>query len=304
MMEWSTYFQNPTFMEMSRKTILSEEYRPIILQYCRLKKNQEILDVGCGTGSFTRYLGEGEIPLSLTGIDTEARFIQEAIRIVQERTIEDRISFLEADACDLPFSENRFDHVVSHTFFTSVTNPKGALSEMIRVTKPGGTISSITAMSFVNETWHKGYYPPECTWYPELQKMESKVWKMYQTIDPYSNYTKGKPTSEMPHFFWENGLKEISIFPIGKAFSLSNAAMALSEKQAYIEGMDQAEREKLTQFMKLPAAWDLIAPEDAESYFLLLSKKREYLLSTLGENEIWDWSGGANVLVTGVVSKA
>lgn len=298
-MEWSKYFQNPTFMEMTRKAILSEDLRPLIMKYCRVAPGMDVLDIGCGTGCFTRYLAEGMPHLNITGIDTDAVFIEQARITAQEQGMSERVEFMVEDACDLPFMDHCFDAVVSHTFFTSVHKPKKALLEMIRVAKTGATIASITTMSFINEVWHKGYYPDECTWYERLIEVEVKVWKMYQAIDPISNYTKGIPTSEIPHFLAANGLKNVSIYPLGKAFSLSNAAMPITEKQAYIMGMYEAEREKLLNFMELEEIWTYLSRDDCEEYLQLLLAKRNFLLGNVGENRIWEWYGGANVLVTG-----
>ncbi len=298
-MQWSIYFQNPTFMEMTRKAILSEDLKPLIRKYCGITPGMMILDVGCGTGCFTRYLAEGAENLKITGIDTDAVFIKQAVLTAQDQGLSDRVEFMVGDACELPFPDNSFDAAVSHTFLTSVAEPEKAVAEMMRVTRPGGTIASITAMSFMNQTWHKGYYPDECTWYARLTELETKVWKMYQSINPVSDYTRGIPSSEIPHFFAKNGLEEICLYPIGKAFSLSNAAIPGNEKQEYIMGMYEAERQKLLNFMELEETYKYLNRDECNEYLNLLLAKRDFLLKNIGENRIWDWYGGANVLVTG-----
>lgn len=298
-MRWSKYFQNPTYMEMTRKALLSDDLRPLIMKYCCITQGMELLDVGCGTGCFARYLADGAENLKITGIDTDAVFIQQAGRAVQDKGVKGSFEFIVGDACKLPFTENSFDIVVSHTFFTSVEDPKKALSEMMRVTRPGGMIASITAMSFVNQTWHKGYYPVECAWHKELLELEAKVWNMYQSINPLSNYTGGLPTSEIPHFFAEAGLNNVCLYPIGKAFSLSNAAVPAGEKQEYIMGMYEAERQKLLNYMELGETGKYFSRDECDRYLRLLLARRDYLLRNIGENLIWEWHGGANALVVG-----
>jgi len=286
-------------MEMTRKELLNEDLRPLIMKYCRITQGMELLDVGCGTGSFTRYLAEGAENLKITGIDTDAVFIQQAQKTAKDKGMTGSLEFIVGDACRLPFTENSFDAVASHTFFTSVEDPKKALSEMMRVTRPGGMIISITAMSFVNQTWHKGYYPVECTWHKELLELEARVWNMYQSINPLANYTRGVPTSAIPHFFAEAGLNNVCLYPIGKAFSLSNAAMVANEKQEYIMGMYEAERQKLLNYMELEETGKYISRGECDRYLRLLLTKRDYLLRNIGENLIWEWHGGANALITG-----
>jgi demethylmenaquinone methyltransferase/2-methoxy-6-polyprenyl-1,4-benzoquinol methylase len=50
------------------------------------------------------------------------------------------LSFVEADATALPFEDNSFDAVTISFGLRNVVEPKKALAEMFRVTKPGGRI--------------------------------------------------------------------------------------------------------------------------------------------------------------------
>ena len=54
------------------------------------------------------------------------------------------IDFVEADAEDLPFEDKKFDAVVSQFGHMFAPRPEIALSEMLRVLKPGGTIAFST----------------------------------------------------------------------------------------------------------------------------------------------------------------
>ncbi|MGI6878732.1 class I SAM-dependent methyltransferase [Microbacterium sp. gxy059] len=50
------------------------------------------------------------------------------------------LSFVEADATDLPFVDGEFDAVTMSYGLRNVNDPKRALAELLRVTKPGGRI--------------------------------------------------------------------------------------------------------------------------------------------------------------------
>lgn len=50
------------------------------------------------------------------------------------------LSFVEADATDLPFRDDEFDAVTISYGLRNVNDPKKALRELLRVTKPGGRI--------------------------------------------------------------------------------------------------------------------------------------------------------------------
>lgn len=50
------------------------------------------------------------------------------------------LSYIQSDACSLPYENNTFDLVYSKSFFSHVWNHSKALDEQIRVLKPGGKL--------------------------------------------------------------------------------------------------------------------------------------------------------------------
>ena len=97
---------------------------------CRLldpQPGEHLLDVGCGTGWFTRQMAE--LPgLEVTGIDPNGEWL----RYARER--DRRSTYLAADACTLPFPDRHFDRVFSVTALCFITNWPLALREIVRVT--------------------------------------------------------------------------------------------------------------------------------------------------------------------------
>jgi len=59
--------------------------------------------------------------------------------LVNEKLL-DRIRLLRADAKNLPFANATFSHVMSNSLIHHLANPKIALAEAYRVTKPGGLL--------------------------------------------------------------------------------------------------------------------------------------------------------------------
>jgi len=110
-----------------------EKSAAFLLPY--LKKEFHLLDCGCGPGSITngflRYLPEGKV----TGIDIDKQAIAWAHNHYPHA------EFLKADVHDLPFPDNTFDVLYSHTMLWTLPNPHAALVEMKRVTKPEGLIA-------------------------------------------------------------------------------------------------------------------------------------------------------------------
>ena len=87
-----------------------------------------LLDVGCGTGWFTRRLAAAG--LDVTGVDVDAS----ALRFARARS-DDDICYVEGDACRLPFADQSFDQVISVTALCFVDDWHRAIAEIARVTK-------------------------------------------------------------------------------------------------------------------------------------------------------------------------
>ncbi|QUY63422.1 bifunctional demethylmenaquinone methyltransferase/2-methoxy-6-polyprenyl-1,4-benzoquinol methylase UbiE [Gulosibacter molinativorax] len=114
-----------------------------VTPYWRLKTRQEIdphpgqkvLDVACGTGTVSRILADHGS--TVTGLDFSQGMINQAI---ERHGDQPNITFQQGDATDLPFEDDTFDVTTVSFGIRNVQEPKKALAEMLRVTKPGGKI--------------------------------------------------------------------------------------------------------------------------------------------------------------------
>ena len=101
-----------------------------------------VLDAGCGSGGTALSLGE-EAGFSV-GLDLDARFSGTGTRLRSERGIE-RAAFVQGDALILPFREQSFDVVFSHSVIEHVASAEQYLAECRRVLRPGGLLYLSTA---------------------------------------------------------------------------------------------------------------------------------------------------------------
>ena len=100
----------------------------ILLQsLLRTPKGGSLLDVGCGTGHFSRRFSRSG--LSVTGIDPAHAVLKFA------RTQGDDIHYMQGNALELPFADNSFDYTVAVTSLCFIEDPLLALREMWRVTR-------------------------------------------------------------------------------------------------------------------------------------------------------------------------
>lgn len=103
------------------------EYR-LLLNELAPRPGDRTLDVGCGTGWFTRRLAH-DLPGPVTGLDLNA----DSLSFAAERNATS--FYVQADARRLPFADNAFDCVCSITALCFVDNWSLALEEIVRVTR-------------------------------------------------------------------------------------------------------------------------------------------------------------------------
>lgn len=73
----------------------------------------------------------------------------------EREKVTDRVEYRVADAQDLPFDADRFDAVITESVTVFPEDKQKAVSEYVRVTKPGGYVG-------LNESvWLKVPPPPE-----------------------------------------------------------------------------------------------------------------------------------------------
>ncbi len=104
---------------------------------------QSLLEIGCGTGHFTRYFATF-LP-SAVGLDISPAMLKEARR----RDAEGKIPYLRGDALNLPFSDASFDVVAFITTLEFLKNPQQALKEAGRVARRGVLLGVLNAHSLM-----------------------------------------------------------------------------------------------------------------------------------------------------------
>lgn len=106
-----------------------------------------LLDVGCGTGWFTRRAAADG--LVATGLDPNAAWLDYA------RThISPTLSWVEGDARDLPFADASFDRVLSIAALCFVDDERRAVAEAVRVARHRFAIGWLNRSSLLY--WQKG----------------------------------------------------------------------------------------------------------------------------------------------------
>ena len=111
------------------------QWPAVIAKVAGLKDGDDVLDVGCGTGVFSRHaLSKVGVSGSVRGIDLSESMLGVA------RSMAPGVEFQQGNAMDLPFQDAEFDVVISSFMLMFVPEPEKAVSEMMRVLRPEGRL--------------------------------------------------------------------------------------------------------------------------------------------------------------------
>lgn len=129
--------------------LLFEPYALDIVQRLQNDTLQNVLEMACGTGRVTKHLA----PLisedgQLFATDLNA----DMLAMAQTKVEDKRIKWQVADAQELPFNNDRFDHIICQFGVMFFSDKLQAFNEAYRVLQPGG--------KFLFSVWDDMLYNP------------------------------------------------------------------------------------------------------------------------------------------------
>lgn len=104
---------------------------------------QTILDIATGTGDFAILAAEILHPQKLVGTDISEGMMEIGSKKVEEKGLQNIISFEKEDCLSLSYSNNTFDAVTAAFGIRNFASLDKGLQEMCRVLKPGGHLSIV-----------------------------------------------------------------------------------------------------------------------------------------------------------------
>jgi SAM-dependent methyltransferase len=114
----------------------SRELAPLLVRFAGVRDGDSILDIGSGTGALAGAAAAAAPSSAILGIDPSEAYVAFA----QRRLGGGRVRFEVGDARQLRLADAGFDRTLSLLVLNFVPDPANALREMIRVTRPGGTV--------------------------------------------------------------------------------------------------------------------------------------------------------------------
>ena len=119
-----------------------------LVRSLHLTGSEQVLDIGCGTGLFTIMIAKRLTTGKAHGIDLwdskdqSGNKLEKTLVNLRLERVKDKVEIQTANMCSLPYPSQTFDKVVSSLAIHNAPNKlerEKALSEILRVLKPGGT---------------------------------------------------------------------------------------------------------------------------------------------------------------------
>lgn len=189
------------FEEIEAYKYINEPEIHAFAQFSRFH-GKEVLEVGVGAGTdFLQWVRSGAIA---TGVDLTPAGIEHAEIRLKQYNLEAN-DLRVANCEELPFADNSFDLAYSWGVIHHTPDSEKALSELVRVTKPGGTIKVMV----YNRHSLVAYY----RWY-QMALSKGKPWKsLAWVLDNHmeSQGTKAYTGEEMTAMFTRMGAQVQSV---------------------------------------------------------------------------------------------
>ncbi len=164
---------------------------------------EKILDLAAGTGT-------SSVALSKTGASIVAGDFSEGMLEVgrAKHGKNPQITFVHADAMKLPFKKDEFDAVTMSFGLRNVLDPKKALAELFRVTKPGGRIvicEFSTPTAGVTKSFYKTYLTKVMPAFAKLSSTNTEAYTyLAESIEAWPNQ------SELASWIREAGFEQVA----------------------------------------------------------------------------------------------
>ena len=135
------YWPNPDQADGSVEdfAIAAENLCQRVCTAAGVKERDRFVDVGCGFGGTIASLNEQFQTMQLTGLNIDPRQLDKARREAQPQG-NNQISFVEGDACQLPFEDASMDVVLAVECIFHFPSREAFFREARRVLRPGGRL--------------------------------------------------------------------------------------------------------------------------------------------------------------------
>ena len=209
----------------------SNPLAPSFADFAGVVPGQRALDVGAGPGALTAVLADRLGAAAVTAVEPSEPFVA----ALRERHPD--VTVLHAAAEDLPFEDGSFDTAIAQLVVHFMNDPARGLSEMRRVTAPGGVVAA--------NVWdHGGGRGPLSTY-----------WEVVRELDPSSTgegELAGATQGDLTHLFEQVGFTDVEEEPLTVTLEHETFeewwepyTLGVGPAGSYVAGLDPEAREEL-----------------------------------------------------------
>ncbi|MCP4633429.1 MAG: methyltransferase domain-containing protein [candidate division Zixibacteria bacterium] len=193
-----------------RKRLWTEEAIERYAKWLNLSPGMIAVDIGCGLGflgySYWKYFGKGG---HYIGIDIKQGLLKDAREASKKWATGGKADFTTGDVYNLPIPDCCADWAMCQTLMIHLENPKLALSEMIRILKPGGLLLCIEPDNL----------RPALDWvFSSLPKLDLETQLLFYKVNTIANDGRIKMgrgdrgvAPSIPHMLSELGIDDLEI---------------------------------------------------------------------------------------------
>ena len=287
--DWSKV-QTAEELITSRSFRFDVNFRPILLEYMGIRAGMNILEVGCGPGTLAPYLGAGVYPGRVTGLDLDEQFID----LARQRANQDQcrtVDYVLGDAYDLAFDDSEFDATTSYAGIGVLSDPEKAVSEMIRVTRIGGSVSIMEPVTGIDGILFEGLdsVPSQDTFEGAADYHEMAL-RLRRTLGQHTRLFSSEkwPVRSFGALLKYLGLKEITINAWGYCGSPHDPE-ATAKRAMWLKRLLTEDEETVLKITSL-------SKQEVLKFLALNGRRTEWQK----HHDAFSWEAGISIVFTGI----
>ena len=132
------YIHGTSNHEQQRLSRLSRITNDSFIRFLGNLSEKRVCDFGCGTATLTAEIAAAYPTATITGLEISDEQIRRAREVVAGNN---NVSLILADATKNDLPDSTFDLTFCRYLLEHVPDPVGTVGQMLRITKPGGTLA-------------------------------------------------------------------------------------------------------------------------------------------------------------------
>ncbi len=224
----------------------NSDFLVLMAKRWNLSSVRTLADIGCGVGHWSiqlfQHLGENA---TIRGVDLEPDWVtacENNFKNAYPCASPARYSFKHGNAYDIPLEDEQFDIVTCQTLLMHLDDPVKAISEMVRLLRPGGRLICVEPNNFF------GYLTNDSTTIDlpiSFLVDEYEVWLRYQRGRKSLGLGFNSIGEALPAMFSRIGLDDISVYlsdktqPLFPPYSDEEQRLSIEEMQRSSKLVDE-----------------------------------------------------------------